>query len=270
MLRSANGSIRLFRVAGIDVFLHWSWLVVALIELQYRTNHYRSQAWNIAEYLALFGIVLLHEFGHALACRQVGGTAHRIVLWPLGGVAFVSPPPRPGALLWSIAAGPLVNVALIPVTVGLFWLSMHLGWHATMPDAYRFCLALAIINGTLLVFNLLPFYPLDGGQILQALLWFVMGQARSLLAVSILGLLAGLGVLGLIGWEVFGQGVNISDLGWLGVIALFTTYRSWIGFQQARMLAKILNAPRHREAMCPSCGESPRMGAFRLCPQCRT
>ena len=48
-------------------------------------------------YLALFSIVLLHEFGHALACRQVGGKADQIVLWPLGGVAYVAPPPRPGA-----------------------------------------------------------------------------------------------------------------------------------------------------------------------------
>ena len=68
---------------------------------------------NVLEYLALFGIVLLHEFGHALACRQVGGTADRIMLWPLGGVAYVNPPSRPGATLWSLAAGPLVNVAAI-------------------------------------------------------------------------------------------------------------------------------------------------------------
>jgi hypothetical protein len=53
-------------------------------------------AWNIAEYVILFALVLLHEFGHALACRQVGGTANQIVLWPLGGVAYVEPPPRPG------------------------------------------------------------------------------------------------------------------------------------------------------------------------------
>ena len=71
--------------------------------------------WPVLEYLALFVIVLVHEFGHALACRQVGGQANQIVLWPLGGVAYVAPPPRPGATLWSIAAGPLVNVVLAPV-----------------------------------------------------------------------------------------------------------------------------------------------------------
>ena len=104
-----QGSIHLFRFAGIDLFLHYSWFLVALIEINSRSKSYSSISWNILEYLALFLIVMMHEFGHALACRQVGGTANRIVLWPLGGVAYVNPPQRPGATLWSIAAGPLVN-----------------------------------------------------------------------------------------------------------------------------------------------------------------
>src|SRR5262245_17685385 len=119
-----KGSFRLMRVAGIDVCLHWTWLVVAYFEIQYNPTHYSSRVWNAAEYLCVFGIVLLHEFGHVLACRQVGGQADRIVLWPLGGVALVNPPPRPGAFLWSIAAGPLVNVFLVPVTVGLVFVSL--------------------------------------------------------------------------------------------------------------------------------------------------
>src|SRR5512138_4007998 len=102
-------AIRLFRVKGIDVFVHWSWFLVAAFEITNRQNAYASPLWNIMEYVALFAIVLLHEFGHALACRQVGGQANQIVLWPLGGVAYVNPPPRPGATLWSLAAGPLVN-----------------------------------------------------------------------------------------------------------------------------------------------------------------
>jgi Zn-dependent protease len=116
-----QGTMRLFRFAGVNVFLHWSWFLVAMFEINSRGSRYSSLAWNILEYLALFLIVLLHEFGHALACRQVGGVADRIVLWPMGGIAFVDPPPRPGATLWSIAAGPLVNVVLLPlITVSGF------------------------------------------------------------------------------------------------------------------------------------------------------
>src|SRR5215831_16480327 len=123
MTPTRQGSFRLFRFAGIDVFLHWSWFLVAVWQIQGGLGLYSSQVWSALQYVALFLIVLLHEFGHALACRSVGGEANQIVLWPLGGVAYVNPPPRPGPFLWSIAAGPLVNLLLVPVTVGLFVLS---------------------------------------------------------------------------------------------------------------------------------------------------
>src|SRR5947209_3317806 len=130
MLPTRNGSFRLFQLAGVEVFLHWSWFVVALIEINTRSREYSSFVWNALEYLALFAIVLMHEFGHALACRQVGGQANRIVLWPLGGVAYVSPPPRPGATLWSIAAGPLVNVLLAPFLTLVFVMARQAGMAA--------------------------------------------------------------------------------------------------------------------------------------------
>src|SRR5579864_6431973 len=123
-----QGSIHLFRFSGIDVFLHWSWFLVAVFEIQSRTGRYSSVTWNVLEYLALFLIVTLHEFGHALACRQVGGRANRIVLWPLGGVAYVDPPPRPGATLWSITAGPLVNLILVPILGALYFVARSSGW----------------------------------------------------------------------------------------------------------------------------------------------
>jgi Zn-dependent protease len=119
MLPTQAGSFRLFHFAGINVHLHWSWFLVAVYQLSSRNGGYTSPVWNAVEYLALFGIVLLHEFGHALACRQVGGQAELIVLWPLGGVAYVNPPARPGATLWSIAAGPLVNVGLAIILSGV-------------------------------------------------------------------------------------------------------------------------------------------------------
>src|ERR1700758_4233248 len=165
-MATGQGSFRLFRFSGIDVFLHWSWFLVAVYEIQSRAGRYSSITWNILEYLALFLIVLLHEFGHALACRQVGGRANRIVLWPLGGVAYVDPPPRPGATLWSIAAGPLVNVVLIPLLAVAISACRSAGGASTAPDLFRFLRSIAWINGGLLIFNILPIYPLDGGQIL--------------------------------------------------------------------------------------------------------
>jgi Zn-dependent protease len=173
MFLTRQGSIRLFGFAGIDLYLHWSWFVIAIFEIQARSGRYSSIVWNILEYLALFMIVLLHEFGHAMACRSVGGTADRIMLWPLGGVAYVNPPQRPGATLWSIAAGPLVNVALLPVLFGAYLFARSNGWVHSMPDVYIFVRSVFTVDIVLLVFNILPIYPLDGGQLLRSLLWFV-------------------------------------------------------------------------------------------------
>ena len=94
MTPTREGSFHLWRFAGIDVFLHWSWFLVAAWAVSSRSSIYSSLLWNVLEYLALFMIVVMHEYGHSLACRQVGGQANQIVLWPLGGVAYVAPPPR--------------------------------------------------------------------------------------------------------------------------------------------------------------------------------
>src|SRR6266513_2136773 len=151
MTSMRQGSIHLFRIAGVDVFLHWSWFLVAAFEISGRTRTYSSLSWNILEYLALFSIVLTHEYGHALACRSVGGIANRIVMWPLGGVAYVDPPARPGATLWSIAAGPLVNVVLAPVLYVTALTFRNVGWAAAMPDAYALLHSIWIVNLILLI-----------------------------------------------------------------------------------------------------------------------
>ena len=256
---TSKGAIHLFRFAGIDVFLHWSWFVVALFEISERASHYRSMAWNVAEYLALFAIVTLHEFGHSLACRQVGGNADRIVLWPLGGVAYVDPPQRPGATLWSIAAGPLVNVVLVPVLVGLMLLGRSAGLAETSPDAAAWLRAISLINVVLLAFNLLPVYPLDGGQILRSLLWFVLGRARSLTAASVIGFAGVLGLLLI--------AVRVGDM-WLGILSVFVAMNCWQGFQHARALSRLARLPRRPGFSCPSCRSAPPLGALWSCGRC--
>jgi Zn-dependent protease len=239
--------------------LHWSWFLVAAFEINGRSRTYSSLTWNVLEYLALFVIVMLHEYGHALACRQVGGNANQIVLWPLGGVAYVDPPPRPGAMLWSIAAGPLVNVALIPVLYMLGMVSRSLGWAESMPNAHALVGAVGFINVGLLIFNMLPIYPLDGGQILRSLLWFVMGRGRSLMLATILGLV---GVAGFIGFAVWTQSV------WLGVLSVFILMNCWRGLQQARALLRLAKLPRRDGFACPWCKAAPPLGNYWTCGQC--
>ncbi|MES2571679.1 MAG: M50 family metallopeptidase [Verrucomicrobiota bacterium] len=226
MSPTSQGAFRLFRAAGIDVFLHWSWLIVGVLEIEHRRSNYSSLLWNVLEYLTLFFIVLLHEFGHALACRQVGGQANQIILWPLGGVAYVTPPPRPGATLWSIAAGPLVNVLLIPVLMGLLYVSKMAGWSANVHVLLK---TASYINLALLIFNVLPIYPLDGGQILRSLLWFRIGPIRSLLVATSIGFVGAVG-LGLL---AFLRGSIMT-----GVVAAFVFMNCHAAWSHARALAR--------------------------------
>jgi Zn-dependent protease len=255
---SHKGSIRLFRFAGIDVYLHWSWFLAVVFLVNWGANRYTSYVWCALEYLALFAIVLLHEFGHSLACRSVGGRADQIVLWPLGGVAYVDPPPRPGATLWSIAAGPLVNVVLFPIFSVLCLLARGAHPQFTAPDLYQFVTTLWWINLGLLLFNILPIYPLDGGQILRSLLWFMVGRARSLMIASVIGLVT---VVSLLLFAI--------RTPWLGLIGVFALFQCWSGLQQARLLARVAAAPRQAGMACPSCGSAPPAGDFWLCGRCR-
>lgn len=197
MTPTRDGSFRLFRLGGIDVFLHWSWLLVVFYFIETRAGRYSSPVWAVWECLALFAIVLMHEFGHSLATRQVGGTSDTIVLWPFGGVAYVNAPPRPGAHLWSIAAGPLVNVVLLPI---LFIVQMLVARQAESDSVKTLVETVFAINFWLLVFNMLPIYPLDGGQILRTLLWFMVGPVKSLLWAAGVGFV-GVAALGLYAWD---------------------------------------------------------------------
>ena len=261
MFGTGQGSFRLFRIKGIDVYLNWTWFLVAVFEIQGRRGQYSSALWNVLEYLALFGIVLIHEFGHALACRSVGGTADRIMLWPLGGVAYVDPPQRPGATLWSIAAGPLVNVALLPILGGIWALTGVLQWQENMPNAFLLVQAVFWTNLVLLIFNILPIYPLDGGQILRSLLWFPLGRARSLMVASVLGFF---GVAGLLLLAVWMQSI------WTGLIAAYAGINCWSGFKTARALRSLEKLPRRQGFACPSCHAAPPVGPFWTCNHCKT
>ena len=255
-----QGAIPLFRLAGVQVSLHWSWFLIAAYQIESGRGRYSSVLWKILEYLALFLIVLTHEFGHALACRQVGGKADNILLWPFGGVAYVNPPQRPGATLWSIAAGPLVNVALAPILIAFYRMGQSLGWPTTMPDFSHFLFRICWINGILLAFNILPIYPLDGGQILRSLLWFALGRARSLMVATVIGFIVLAGFIVIAVWT--------RDY-WLGLISIYLVLSCWGGLQHARQLLRMAKLPRRPGFACPSCRTAPPVGAYWVCGACQ-
>lgn len=259
MRDETRGSIRVFRTFDLLVRIHVWWFAVAVLELVYRTRTYSQLRWNIAEFMALFGIVLLHEIGHALACRQVGGRADSVVLWPLGGVAFIRPPQRPAAQLWSFVAGPLVNVALAGVIFGVMWVRKNLGWGDQSPDVAQFVATVWWMNLVQLGFSLLPIFPLDGGQIVRTLLWFVIGPAKSLRVTSVVSFTTLAALLGVAVWQ--------AEV-WMGFVVLFAGVLCFNGYRHSAILYGLARLPRHGDCQCPDCGERPPIGPFWRCVHC--
>ena len=175
-------SITIGRIAGIKVGVNWSWVVVfALIVWTWsrqvfpRSNPGLSDtaylAMAIAAALLFFLSLLLHEYGHALEARRRGMEIDGITLWLFGGVAkFRGTFPSARAELAIAVAGPLVSLAIGVVLVAVAWLGRFPGWI----DGVAFWLG--YINLTLLVFNLLPALPLDGGRVLRSILWGARGD----------------------------------------------------------------------------------------------
>ena len=161
------------------------------------------------------------------------------------------------ATLWSIAAGPLVNVALLPVLLVLD--TGMTGWASVTPDMHQLVHEIWRIDLYLLIFNILPVYPLDGGQILRSLLWFVLGRARSLLVATILGIIGAIGFVLLALWE--------RDP-WLGIISFYLLVVCWGGLQHARALSRAANLPRRAGFACPTCKAAPPVGEYWKCGKC--
>ena len=175
-----ESSIRLGRIAGVEVGVNWSWLVVfALITWSLAAGVFPSQdpghsngtyvAMAVVAALLFFASLLGHELGHAVTARHEGMELDGITLWLFGGVArFRGMFPSAGAELRIALAGPAVSL-VIGVVCSV------LAWALVLPSAVDGVLAwLGYVNLILLVFNLLPALPLDGGRVLRAVLW----QAR--------------------------------------------------------------------------------------------
>jgi len=128
-----------------------------------------------------------------------------------------------------------------------------------MPNANALLSWVSGVNLGLLAFNILPIYPLDGGQILRSLFWFVLGRARSLVVATTIGFV---GVVGFIGLALARQSA------WIGIIAAFILLNCWSGLQHARALLRLAKLPRREGFTCPWCGTAPAIGEFWKCNQC--
>src|SRR5690625_1005818 len=166
-------SIDVARVAGITVRLHTTFL---LLLIWIGVGHYLAGGLpaalqGLAFIIAIFGSVLLHEFGHALAAKRYGIETPDITLLPIGGVARLERlPERPKEELVVAVAGPAVNVVIVAV----LYVGLLLTGRPGMPGGFaliggNFFAQLIAVNVWLVLFNIIPAFPMDGGRILRAL-----------------------------------------------------------------------------------------------------
>ncbi|WP_182867948.1 site-2 protease family protein [Stieleria mannarensis] len=167
-----KGSWHLGQLAGIDVRIHWTFLLLPIwIYYSSLAAGSGAVAATVAVLLvfAIFGCVVLHELGHSLTARRFGIETHDITLLPIGGVASLQRIPRsPWQELAIAVAGPAVNVVIALV---LFALLPVLAATSLLPvGAIAFLSKLAWVNVALVVFNMLPAFPMDGGRVLRSVL----------------------------------------------------------------------------------------------------
>ncbi len=174
----------------IRVRLHFTFFIFAYWE----ASAYSNFLIGLVFVFLFFGSILLHEFGHALAARWCDGEATDILLWPLGGLAFVRPAFNPTAHLITTVAGPFVTLVLWLIFSGLTHL---LGNLAGVPGPmFDVCSSLSRWNLRLLLFNLIPAFPMDGGRILRDALWhFLRAETATVVSVWISRIIAGIALV---------------------------------------------------------------------------
>ena len=207
-------SWKLGRIAGIDVYIHMTffllvgWIFVSSIV---QGDSVTGALFGVIFTLAIFCCIVLHELGHALAARRYGIATRDITLLPIGGVAHLARmPEKPSQELVVAIAGPMVNIVIIAALLG--WMSLYgavvssigMSIHPVHVITGGFVTQLIAVNIYLVVFNLIPAFPMDGGRVVRALLALKLPyhRATSIAAKIGQGLAFVFGFIGLFGYPM--------------------------------------------------------------------
>ena len=180
------GSFRIFRIAGIDINIHISWLIILVfLTFSLATGWFpitypgsSTATYYLLGFIAsilLFVSVLLHELAHSFVARSRGLQVKSIVLFIFGGVSNIEQEPQTPGIEFSMAfVGPLVSLLIGVVCYGL-WLLVR-GTHSLIVPILSY---LALMNIILGIFNLIPGFPLDGGRVLRSIIWKATGNFQT-------------------------------------------------------------------------------------------
>lgn len=177
-------SLKLGKLLGVDIYLHFTFLLL-LVYLGFTyfrvTQNIEAAFMGVGVIVALFGCVVLHELGHALMARRYGIRTRDITLLPIGGLARLERmPEKPVQEFWVALAGPAVNL----IIAAILWIGLAASGHESSSgelsmEGGSFWQRLLILNLTLVAFNLLPAFPMDGGRVLRAILSMKIGRQRA-------------------------------------------------------------------------------------------
>lgn len=195
-----RAAVQILRVAGIPIRIHFTFfLLLGILALTHNAEE-GPVAGMLLFVLAVFACVALHELGHALMARRFGIRTTDITLYPIGGIARLKSMGTPPQELWIALAGPAVNLLIaLAIGAGLFWSGRWIPLEAYQMDKGRFLQDLMLVNVALMLFNLLPAFPMDGGRVLRSILARFMPKARATGIAAFIGrvLAVGMAVAGI-------------------------------------------------------------------------
>ncbi len=250
------GSLRIGKIAGIDIYIHVSWIIILVLltvslAIGWFPQLYPGQStanyWivSLIAALLLFVSVLLHELAHSLVARRRGLPVKNITLFIFGGVSNIEQEPKDPGIEFQVAVvGPITSI-LIGVVCFLLQLPLR-GTNSPLEEILYY---LAVTNILLGVFNLIPAFPLDGGRVLRSIIWKISGSMRQATrAASITGQFIAYLFILLGIWLFFT--VSILDGIWLGFIGWFLLNSAQSANSQV-MLASVFNGVTVGEVMNP-------------------
>lgn len=218
-------SLPLFRPFGIEIGVHWTWLILAaLVASSLATGWFPALSpaepgwayWvaGVLGAIGLFTSIVIHEFCHAIVGRSHNLPMTKITLFLFGGVAHMDEEPAtPKAEFQMAIAGPIASIVLAGVFYGFFATAVALSWPLLMQALLSY---LASINVVVAIFNMLPGYPLDGGRVLRSALWYLKGDIMWATRIA-----AGIGQAFGFALAVFGVVILFSGQGVSGLWSVF-------------------------------------------------
>jgi Zn-dependent protease/predicted transcriptional regulator len=258
--------IRLGRLFGVEIGLHYSWFVIAVLIVMSLSAHFRQTqpewsaavVWSSAVVTGLlfFVAIVLHELSHALVATSRGLPVRSITLFALGGVAQIERDAADAKTeFWMGIAGPLASASIGAACLAV---AAALGWHsAASPDspALAVLVWLGYINLSLALFNMVPGFPLDGGRVLRAAIWWFTGDAsRATRIAARVGQVVAFGFI-FVGILRFFGGAGLGGL-WIAFIGWFLLNAAGATYGQVELTERLRGA-RVGDVMARDCETVP-------------